>query len=81
MMCRQLLALIPLLCLTHVGAEVHAAPMGLGPDAKQSIEEWSGRLGLDIKSVTLKADHAVLDLGGCSIFLAHESGTRCSGPP
>lgn len=56
-----------------------AAPMGLGPDARQDIEEWSGRLGLNIKEVRLTPEHAELDLGACTIYLAHEAGTRCSG--
>ena len=56
-----------------------AAPMGLGPDAREEIEAWSGRLGLTIKGVRLTPEHAEIQLDSCTIYLAHETGTRCSG--
>ena len=62
-----------------LGTPALAAPMGLGPDARETVEDWSKRLGLKLKGITINVDHAALDLDGCSIYLAHETGSRCSG--
>ena len=67
------------LAMTLLSGVANAAPMGLGPDAREAIEDWTTRLGLKVKEVTIAVDHAALDLDGCSIYVAHETGSRCSG--
>jgi hypothetical protein len=74
-------AVIAGVCLTLslLTGSALAGPMGLGPDAREAIEAWSKGLGLKVKAVTIAVDHAALDLDGCSIYLAHDTGSRCSG--
>ena len=74
-----ILALTLVLWLPCLGSDASAETMGLGPDARESVEEWANRLGLKVKGITLAVDHAAIDLGECSIILAHETGSRCSG--
>ncbi|MDP6942990.1 MAG: hypothetical protein QF464_02475 [Myxococcota bacterium] len=62
-----------------VSSPALATAMGLGPDARESVEQWSGRLGQTVESITLTVDHAAVDVGDCVIVLAHETGSRCSG--
>jgi tetratricopeptide (TPR) repeat protein len=80
MTCDRFATLLALGLLLSVGSPpARAETMGLGPDARESIEEWAGRLGLTVEGIALATDHAAIDIGQCAIVLAHETGSRCSG--